>query len=64
MRDPNDIRTRMCLHSADGQVPHHVTARPMLRGYARIDHIVAFSMAGMECAARKKPDRLGEESDE
>jgi TetR/AcrR family transcriptional regulator, regulator of cefoperazone and chloramphenicol sensitivity len=66
-RDPTDVRTRMCLHSVVGQVLHYVTARPMLvrlwpelrlaneQQRRRIaDHIVAFSLAGMEGAARQK----------
>ena len=63
---PNAARTRLCVHSIVGQVLHYVTARPML---ARLwpglkldneqqrrevaEHIVAFSLAGMECTERK-----------
>jgi len=76
-RGPNDALTRLCVHSVVGQVLHYVTARPML---ARLwpdlkldneeqrrtiaDHIVAFSLAGMESATRQKLKRPRRKSDE
>ena len=76
-RGPNDALTRLCVHSVVGQVLHYVTARPML---ARLwpdlkldneeqrrtiaDHIVAFSLAGMETATRQKLKRPRRKSDE
>jgi AcrR family transcriptional regulator len=69
-RGPNDARTRLCVHSVVGQLLHYVTARPMLarlwpdlnldderQRHAVADHIVAFSLAGMESMARLKPER-------
>ncbi len=69
-RGPNDARTRLCVHSVVGQVLHYVTARPMLarlwpdlkldneeQRRAIAEHIVAFSLAGMESGARLKPER-------
>jgi len=66
-RGPKDARTRLCLHSVVGQVLHYITARPMLdrlwpdlnldnerQRRAVADHIVAFSLAGMDCATRQK----------
>ena len=68
-RGPNDVRTRMCVHSVIGQVLHYKQARPMLarlwpdlnlddetRRRAIVDHIVEFSLAGMESIARKKQE--------
>jgi TetR/AcrR family transcriptional regulator, regulator of cefoperazone and chloramphenicol sensitivity len=66
-RGPNDLRTRLCVHSIVGQVLHYITGRPMLarlwpdleldnqrQRRAVVEHIVAFSLAGVECAARQK----------
>ena len=76
-RGPNDARTRLCVHSVVGQVLHYGTARPMLarlwpdlkldkeaQRRAIADHIVAFSLAGMESTARLKPGRRRRKSDE
>jgi len=65
--DPNDARTRMCVHSVVGQILHYAQSRPMLarlwpdlnlddEGQRRAiaDHIVSFSLAGMESIARSK----------
>jgi len=64
-RSPDDARTRMCVHSVVGQVLHYVQARPMLarlwpglgldnekQRRAIADHIVEFSLAGMDSIAR------------
>jgi len=72
---PNDARTRMCVHSLVGQILHYVQARPMLarlwpelkldnpyQRHAIADHIVSFSLAGMESANRRKHIRAGEEN--
>lgn len=66
-RDPEDARTRMCVHSVVGQVLQYTQSRPMLsrlwpgidldnekQRHAIADHIVAFSLAGMEHFARRK----------
>jgi len=66
-RDPDDARTRMCVHSVVGQVLQYTQSRPMLERLwpglnldnekerrAIADHIVAFSLAGMEQYARQK----------
>ena len=66
-RGPNDPRTRMCVHSVVGQILHYVQSRPTLarlwpdlnledeaQRLAIADHIVAFSLAGMESIARQK----------
>jgi AcrR family transcriptional regulator len=66
-RDPEDTRTRMCVHSVVGQVLQYTQSRPMLERLwpgldldnekqrrAIADHIVAFSLAGMEQFARRK----------
>jgi len=66
-RDPDDVRTRMCVHSVVGQVLQYTQSRPMLERLwpgldldnekerrAIADHIVAFSVAGMEQFARRK----------
>jgi len=76
-RGPNDPRTRRCVHSVVGQVLHYVTARPMLarlwpdleldneeQRRAIADHIVAFSLAGIEGTARLEPERPGRKTDE
>jgi TetR/AcrR family transcriptional regulator, regulator of cefoperazone and chloramphenicol sensitivity len=60
-QDPNDQRTRMCVHSVVGQVLHYMQSRAMLarlwpeldlnnaqQRRAIADHIVTFSLAGME----------------
>ena len=67
-RDPEDACTRMCVHSVVGQVLQYTQSRPMLERLwpsldldnekerrAIADHIVAFSLAGMEQFARRKP---------
>ncbi|HEY1256488.1 MAG TPA: CerR family C-terminal domain-containing protein [Terracidiphilus sp.] len=66
-RDSEDARTRMCVHSVVGQVLQYTQSRPMLERLwpgldldnekerrAIADHIVAFSLAGMEQFARRK----------
>jgi len=66
-RDPEDARTRMCVHSVVGQVLQYTQSRPMLERLwpgldlndekqrrAIADHIVTFSLAGMEQLARRK----------
>jgi len=66
-RDAEDARTRMCVHSVVGQVLQYTQSRPMLERLwpsldlnnekqrrAIADHIVAFSLAGMEQVARRK----------
>jgi AcrR family transcriptional regulator len=66
-RDPEDGRTRMCVHSVVGQVLQYTQSRPMLERLwpeldldnekqrrAIADHILAFSLAGMEQFARRK----------
>jgi AcrR family transcriptional regulator len=66
-RDPDDARTRMCVHSVVGQVLQYTQSRPMLERLwpnldldnekqrrAIADHIVAFSLAGMEPFTRGK----------
>lgn len=66
-RDPDDARTRMCVHSVVGQVLQYTRSRPMLERLwpgldldnekerrAIADHITAFSLAGMERFARRK----------
>jgi AcrR family transcriptional regulator len=71
-RSPDDARTRMCLHSVVGQVLHYVQARPMLarlwpdlnldnedQRRAIADHIVKFSLAGMDSIARRKTESSG-----
>jgi TetR/AcrR family transcriptional regulator, regulator of cefoperazone and chloramphenicol sensitivity len=68
-RGPNDARTRMCVHSVVGQILHYVQSRPMLarlwpdlnlddEGQRRriADHIVAFSLAGMDGISRQKAE--------
>jgi hypothetical protein len=59
--------TRMCVHSIVGQILHYAQSRPMLarlwpdlnldnqeQRRAIADHIVSFSLTGMECIARSK----------
>jgi len=66
-RDPNDARTRMCVHSVVGQILHYAQSRPMLarlwpdlnlddEGQRRAiaDQIVSFSLAGIESIAWSK----------
>jgi len=66
-RDPDDLCTRMCTHSVVGQILHYAHARPMLsrlwpdlnlenheRRHLIAEHIVEFSLAGMESIAYKK----------
>jgi AcrR family transcriptional regulator len=70
-RSANDARTRMCVHSVVGQILHYVQSRHMLarlwpdldlddakQRRAIADHIVEFSLAGLQAAhrssARKK----------
>jgi len=63
-RGPNDSRTRMCVHSVVGQIVHYTRSQPMIERLwpdlhldeeehrrAIADHIVAFSLAGMESIA-------------
>ena len=70
---PDDTRTRMCVHSIVGQILHYVQSRPTLarlwpelnladerQRRAIADHIVEFSVAGMESVARK----AGEQSNQ
>ena len=64
---PNDVHTRMCVHSVVGQILHYVQARPMLarlwpdlklenreQRRAIAEQIAEFSLAGMESVARKQ----------
>ena len=66
-RGPNDSRTRMCVHSVVGQIVHYIQSGPMLvrlwpdldlkndkQRRAIAEHIVTFSLAGMEGIARRK----------
>jgi AcrR family transcriptional regulator len=66
---PDDPRTRMCVHSVVGQILHYVQSRAMLarlwpelnldneeQRRAIADHIVAFSLAGMESIAQQKTE--------
>lgn len=66
-RSPNDARTRMCVHSVVGQILHYAQSRATVvrlwpdlnlddEGQRRAiaDHIVAFSLAGMDAVARQK----------
>jgi AcrR family transcriptional regulator len=70
-RGPDDARTRMCVHSVVGQILHYMQARPMLarlwpdlnlenpeQRRAIANHIVEFSLAGMENIVRKERDRI------
>jgi TetR/AcrR family transcriptional regulator, regulator of cefoperazone and chloramphenicol sensitivity len=72
-RSADDPRTRMCVHSVVGQVVHYMRSRPMLsrlwpdlkledeeQRRAIAEHVVAFSLAGMESAARKTQNHTGE----
>ena len=74
-RTPNDARTRMCVHSVVGQVLHYVQAGPMLARLwpdlnlrneeqlrAIADHIVEFSLAGMDHIGHTRKDRASKES--
>ena len=74
-RDPEDSRTRMCVHSVVGQVLQYTQSRPMLERLwpsldldnekqrrAIADHIVAFSLAGMEQFARRKGEPTAKKS--
>jgi TetR/AcrR family transcriptional regulator, regulator of cefoperazone and chloramphenicol sensitivity len=74
-RDPEDSRTRMCVHSVVGQVLQYTQSRPMLERLwpsldldnekqrrAIADHIVAFSLAGMEQFARRKGEPAARKS--
>jgi hypothetical protein len=67
---PDDPRTRRCVHSVVGQVLHYLQSPPMLERLwpdldlndaeqrrALADHIVEFSLAGMEQIAHRKRDR-------
>lgn len=69
-REPDATRTRMCVHSVVGQVLQYTQSRPMLQRLwpeldldnakqrrAIADHIVAFSLAGMEGFARQKSEQ-------
>lgn len=69
-RCPDEARTRMCAHSVVGQVLHYVHARPMLARLwpgldlnnpeqlrAIAEHIVEFSLAGMDRIAGSKQSR-------
>ena len=66
-RSADDPRTRMCVHSVAGQVVHYMRSRPMLsrlwpdlkledeeQRRAIAEHVVAFSLAGVESVARQK----------
>jgi TetR/AcrR family transcriptional regulator, regulator of cefoperazone and chloramphenicol sensitivity len=66
-RRPDDTQTRMCVHSVVGQVVHYLRSRPMLERLwpdldlddqkqrrAIANHIVAFSLAGMEGIAHEQ----------
>jgi AcrR family transcriptional regulator len=68
--DPNDIRTRMCVHSIVGQVLHYMQSRAMLaRLWPELDleneeqrraiakHIVAFSLGGMTAQSAERAGR-------
>jgi hypothetical protein len=67
---PDDPRTRRCVHSVVGQVLHYLQSPPMLERLwpdldlndaeqrrALADHIVEFSLAGMEQIAHRKRER-------
>jgi len=69
-RSPNDPRTRMCVHSVVGQVLQYVQSRAMVERlwpelnlndekqlHAIAEHIVEFSLAGMERVARSEAGR-------
>jgi hypothetical protein len=68
-RSPEDETTRMCVHSIIGQIQHYVLARPVLahiwpqlnltpEQVGRIaDHIVDFTLAGMDCLRLAKPSQ-------
>jgi len=71
---PDDPRTRMCVHSIVGQILHYSQARPTLERLwpdlnlddpewrrAIADHIVAFSLAGMEEIKREQAENTTEE---
>jgi len=75
-RGPDDKRTRMCVHSVVGQVLQYMQSRPMLERLwpdldlddekqrrTIADHIVEFSLAGMETAAQQKT-RLSKQKQE
>src|ERR1035441_5294019 len=66
-RSPNDARTRMCVHSVVGQILHYAQSRATVvrlwpdlnlddEGQRRAiaDHVLAFSLAGMDAVARQK----------
>ena len=66
-RSADDPCTRMCVHSVVGQVVHYMQSRPMLsrlwpdlkledEEQRRViaEHVVAFSLAGMESLARQQ----------
>jgi TetR/AcrR family transcriptional regulator, regulator of cefoperazone and chloramphenicol sensitivity len=66
---PDDPQTRMCVHSVVGQVLQYVQSRPMLERLwpdldlnddeqrrAIADHIMEFSLGGMERIAQQKAD--------
>jgi len=66
-RAPTDAQTRMCVHSIVGQIVHYMQSRAMIarlwpevdlndaqQRRAIADHIVSFSLAGMEKLAAKK----------
>jgi TetR/AcrR family transcriptional regulator, regulator of cefoperazone and chloramphenicol sensitivity len=68
-RGPNDPRTRMCVHSIVGQIVHYMQAGPMIarlwpdldlsdekQRRAIADHIVMFSLAGIENIARERSE--------
>jgi len=68
-RSPDDARTRMCVHSVVGQVLQYVASRPMVerlwpeldlddeeQRQAIADHILQFSLAGMERVATHRAE--------
>jgi len=72
--DPNHPRTRMCVHSVVGQVLHYMQSRAMLtrlwpnlnldnqeQRHAIADHIVTFSLAGMDRIAQQQPEPIGKD---
>ena len=73
-RGPDDPATRMCVHSVVGQVLHYMQSRAMLtrlwpnlnldnqdQRHAIADHIVTFSLAGMDRIAQQQPEPIGKD---
>ena len=71
-RGPDHPATRMCVHSVVGQVLHYMQSRAMLarlwpnlnldnqeQRHAIADHIVTFSLAGMDRIAQQQPEPIG-----